>query len=109
MLNAFVEFLVCACGFCSVEIASTNDMAICCVEVEGICNIVEVAKREVLPLSRSAICGTSIRQFLPELRQLQGSDSVIETYLHREIGLTSTSSWSMINLHGAVTQRTALL
>lgn len=60
MLNVLVEFLVCARGFCGVEVASTNDVAICCVEIEGICNIVEIAKREVLPLSGSAIGVTCI-------------------------------------------------
>lgn len=48
MFNVLVELLIRPRSFCGVEVAAANDMAVSCVEVEGVRNIVEIAKREVL-------------------------------------------------------------
>ena len=48
MLDVLVQLFVCAGGFRSVDVAASNDMALCGIEVEGIRNVIDVAKWEVL-------------------------------------------------------------
>ena len=44
MFNGLVELSVAACGLGGVKIAPPNHMAVGCVKVERICDIVEIAK-----------------------------------------------------------------
>lgn len=48
MFNVLVKLLVCPRSLCSVEVAASNDVTVGCVKVEGVCNILEIAKGEVL-------------------------------------------------------------
>ena len=48
MFDVLVELLIRTCSFRSIAVASTDDMAIGGIEVEGARHVVEVAKREVL-------------------------------------------------------------
>ena len=48
MFDILVELLVRTGCFRGVEVAAADDMAVGCVEIEGIRNIVEIAKGKVL-------------------------------------------------------------
>lgn len=48
MFDVLVEFFVRARSLGGVEVAAAYDMAIRRIEVQGIRNIIEIAKREVL-------------------------------------------------------------
>lgn len=45
MLNILVQLFIPTGGLCSVEIATTYDATVGCVEIESVRNIVKIAKR----------------------------------------------------------------
>ena len=48
MFNVLVEFLICPCCLCGIDIAAAYDMTVGRIEVESVRNLVDIAEWEVL-------------------------------------------------------------